>query len=184
MLYYNYALTLYRNEETDEAVHNLKSAIRLDNLYPSSHLLLANIMYEKNKRSPALMSCMFFLLLENNTQRSITGIKLLTNIMNAGVELKGKNSVNIYLDENALNDTLYPYNTVDLTIPLLMAMRNEKKNKKVSTEAFLSKTLEDTFSMIAELNENNNFAGEFWHDMYGKFFGGLQENKHTEALFY
>jgi tetratricopeptide (TPR) repeat protein len=77
LLLYNYAVSCARLGLTDESEDALTKALRNRISHPSSNLKLAYLKAGKGEKVSAIFGLYFFLLLENNTERSAEALEAL-----------------------------------------------------------------------------------------------------------
>ena len=180
LLYYNVALTQYKTSMLKDAEEHLKKGILLNPTHASSNFLLGAIMDQQGKRIQSLLATHFFLLIEPNTERSVSGLNLLSNLMNQGVERKDENTINLTLGNPELGDE---FSSANMMLSFIEASKiTEENNEKSEAELFYENT-ESVFTILKELAEKEPKEGIWW-EFYVDFYSKLIESGNTEAYCY
>ena len=148
-LLYNLAVTLAGKGELDEARKLLKKELGITPRHASGHFLLAKVFDAQGFRIPATLSYLRFLAFEPTGDRAKEAAARVLELLNAGVEVKDKNTVNLTIDTQARKDE-GDYGAVDMMIALAGGVRllpeNENKSEFERSRAQVSSTL----AMVAE----------------------------------
>jgi len=178
LLYFNLALTQFNNKgDVKEIETNLQLALKNNPLHPTSHLLLAYLMINQNKRTQSLLALYNFLLLEPTGKRAEKALELLNIQMKKGVKKDNDKSTTITLFTDGRDDDFAP---AELMLSMLEASKNSKENKgKSSNEMFIENT-SSFFAVLGELKKKDGF----WWDFYVDFFYALKNKNMTESLCY
>lgn len=102
-LYYNIAITYYRQGKYTDAETNAINAIKLQPKHASSHRIYAMITNKQNKLGCSLLGWCSFLLAEAQTKRSVEAMKYINAIINNGIKKNAEKSVTITMQENNMN---------------------------------------------------------------------------------
>jgi len=177
LLYYNLALTLFNTKGNPKEIEqDLQLALNIKPTHASSHLLLAYLMTNQNKRVQALLAIYNFLLIEPKTSRSIKALQLLDYQLKKGVKKDGDKNINITL---ALGDKDDEFSPAELMLSMLEASKNLDENKnKTAQELFISNT-QAFFSVLSETTKDKITS---WWKFYTGFFNDLQKNKMDETF--
>lgn len=177
LLYYNLALNYYKLRDLDKAEENAIKAIENNSNHATSHLLLANIHNQKGNSVQTLLASHYFLLLEPNTNRSITAYQILQANFGGNVtkDESKPNTINIMLSPNSDPQI----GAVELMISMLEASKSIEKNEgKTEDELFIDNT-ESFFKVLGELKTEENT--EIWWTFYTTFFYDLAQSEHLET---
>jgi tetratricopeptide (TPR) repeat protein len=102
-LYYNIAITYYRQGKYADAEANAINAIKLQPKHASSHRIYAMITNKQNKLGCSLLGWCSFLLVEPQTKRSVEAMAYVKAIINNGIKKNAEKSVTITMQENNMN---------------------------------------------------------------------------------
>lgn len=181
MLHFNLAVTQVRQGAHEEAKQSLKTALFIRPTHPSSHLVLAGVLWQEGNRIPALLAYTRFLMLEPNSKRSAGAREKIKAIINHGVskDQTKANQINVSFDPNE------PQNEGDFSvISLMLSLKSAQqftgdKEFKSEKDAMID-TYESVFSMMGESGQKDK-AGFIW-EYYAPFFVALKEKGHVPAL--
>jgi tetratricopeptide (TPR) repeat protein len=168
LLRYNYGLTLLRIGELDRAMIMFEKAIELNPFHPTSHLSIASIHSEAGDKVETILPCYFFLLLEPNSARSLTGLQLLESTLKRGYSVeKGKDGertkVNIYYDADSTKPQ--KIRSIELLFTMVSASAVGESDTLDEFSRFLetnTKFLDLVISMTDEL-KNDDDNKYLWH---------------------
>lgn len=179
LLHFNLGLTLYKTSQVEEAEASFINAIKLNPEHGTSHLLLAFAMSDQNKRVQSLLSCYYFLMLENKSKRSTLAYNLLNDQLNKGVSSSsdGKN-ISISVSSLGLDD---PFSTIDMAISLSLALNDTEINEGKTPGELFYKNTKTIFEMLVEQKAENN---GFWWDFYASYFEKVLTSEHLETYCY
>lgn len=181
LLYYNLGLDYYKLENDEKAEEALRNAIQARSDHPSSHLLLAHLMADKNQKVQSLLGLHYFLYLEPRSQRSKEAYELLRRLFGGNVKTDENkpNTVNIYVDAN---QTGGDFGAADMMISLLAASKTLDENKgKTEDELFIENTTA-FFKILGELKKKKNKG--LWWEFYIPFFYDLAKSEHIDTYCY
>lgn len=178
LLNYNIALTCYNQKEYDKAENAAIKAIILKPTHGSSHLILSVIMRDKGQRVKSILAMYYFLLLEPNSNRSLTNYNSLKNQLGQGVERKDEKNINVSVPFSSKSDD---FGAAEMMISLLEASKYTEENKdKTEMEIFIEKN-KSIFGILGELKKENR---GFWWDFYVTKFYDLNQSNNYEAFSY
>jgi tetratricopeptide (TPR) repeat protein len=101
-LYYNIALTYYKQKQYTEAETNALTAIRLDPKHASSQRIFALTTDAQGKLGASLLGWCNFLLIEPQTKRSAEAVAYVKAIINHGLKKNGDKGMNITMSTGDL----------------------------------------------------------------------------------
>lgn len=181
MIPFNLAITYIKAGQRDEGMEYLQRALRLNPNHPSSHLFLANLYRETNRRIPALMAYCRFLMLEPASNRTATARERLEGLIGAGVERKDEKNVSVTLFMPDKKDAKEAdFSSTDMMLSILVAGSVIKEGEKQSPPEQLKTLLSLAFGDIAKNAKGKGFAKSH----YAPYFEELEKKGYTEALVY
>lgn len=181
MLYYNLALNYYKLQDFENAENYVTKGIASNSNHSSSHLILAYINYNNNKRTQSLLNLHYFLFLEPNSRRSAEAGKLIQEIMRSNVsqDPNKPNTINLTW---SVPDKDNEFGSTELMLSMLEASKTLKENiDKTEDELFIKNTT-SFFKMLGE-RKNKNKESIYW-DIYIPFFNNLAQSEHMNAYCY
>ena len=181
LLYYNLALNHYKIKEFDEAEEIVTQGIEKQNNHASSHLLLAYLNYDKDRKVQTLLNLHYFLFLEPNSSRSKQAAELIHFIMGANVSQdKDKpNTINISL---SLPDEDDDFGAAEMMLSMLEASKTLEKNEGRSEDELFIENTGSFFSMMGELKKKKH-KGIYW-DIYVPLFYDLAKSEFLDTYCY
>jgi hypothetical protein len=180
LLYFNLGLTQYLLKKMDLAEENTIKAIRLNKTHASSHMLLAVIMQEKGARAKSILATYYFLMLEPNSDRSVSNYASLQEMLMQGISKTNDKTINVSIPYSSEKDD---FGTVDMSISLMAATiytSTDKKNKKKEIDA-LAEFTKTVFAICGELKKDQT---GFWWDFYVPAFYDLKNSGHCLTFAY
>ncbi len=180
LLLYNAAFTYFRVNKFDEAAYYSARAVSANPKHASSHLMLANSMYQLRKRPQSVMALYYFLLLEPNSKRSVGALQLLNRQRQAGVSKEGENKIAINIPEKDVHDE---FGTVDMIHSCVQALKDGDKNKDKTEEQLFYENTELLFKALDETKEKDRSKSVWW-ETYIPVFHDLLLSENTEAFCY
>ncbi len=177
LLFYNLGLNYFKMNELNKAKEYIIQAIGRNANHSSSHLMLANIEFQKGNKIPTLLSLHYFLLLEPTSSRSQDAYTMLMECMQKGIshDSEDENTINITLPDEEDN----PFSETELMLALLVASKNLEENKgKNEDEMFVANT-NRLFNFLGEFREEN--STEIWWTFYTPFFFKLSQSDYMET---
>ncbi|MGG5578497.1 tetratricopeptide repeat protein [Myroides sp. C15-4] len=183
MVYYNLAIAYWKQNKIDQAEMALIEGIHDNPMHASSHYMLAIIQADKGKRTEAMLSGYFFLLLETHTTRTVKMEQLVKNLYTTGVtetegSTKKKKSVNMTLDRERMAS---PFATVEMGLSLMAAHAFSEKNTKKG-DAFYSNTTR-FMGLVSEVKRpEEQVEDDIAMNFYVPFFGELYERNYTDVF--
>lgn len=179
LLHFNLGLTLYKTFQFEEAEKCFINAITINPDHGTSHLLLAYAMDEQNKRVQSILSCYYFLMLENKTSRSTLAYKLLRKLLRRGVSSSSDGtSITISLNSPAEED---PFRVIDVMISMSQALNKSEISEDKSPGELFYRNTETLFKVLKEQKAENN---GFWWDFYASYFEKVLDSDHLETYCY
>jgi tetratricopeptide (TPR) repeat protein len=179
MLHYNIAVSYVKLNQSDKAVENLIEGISNNNLHPSSHYLLGQIMYEQGDRVKSILPLYNFLLLEPQSNRSEEAYELLLSQLNQGVNKKSDKEIDVTIPMGNKKDD--EFGAADLMISLSSASRYTEENKEKSDIELFYESSESIFKILGELKKKQQ---GLWWDYYVPLFYNIAKNGHAKAFSY
>ena len=182
MLCYNMGISYSKINDSKNAELAFINAIKNKPSHASSHISLAVIEYQQNKRVESLLSLYYFLFLEPSSKRAETAYKLLKEQLggNAKKDKNDKNSITIFVDPKALESE---FSLAEFVLATQEALNMSKENKKKTPEELFIETTKSFFTVLGELKENGQKASIWW-DFYVPFFYDLAKSKHIDTFCY
>jgi len=172
---FNLGLSYYNRKDWDKAEACLIKAITIDKSYPGSHFLLAHIMINKGETVKSMLSFYYFLLLEQDTQRTSDAYEILEELWKSSVtNLEGKTIISI---NNGNNDF---YKMVDLAVK----MKAESYDGNFEPADRLRVFSENTNLLFDVISQTYEGKLGFWELTYLDFFKELHNKGYTESFAY
>lgn len=162
--YYNHALQCARSGEIDNATNSVIHAIMANPSYASSHLLLSNIMAQKNCYVKTILPLYFFLMLEPLTARAKQAYSNLLESITHQRMSKPQHGRFAHVGRTLDSD----FASAELSMGILFPFTNQSDE----FSAFLLYN-ELFFKTLGELRKDNT---NFWWDFYVNFFVGIQKS--------
>lgn len=174
LLRFNLGVTLFRMGDAVKAEQSFITAIELNPSHAGSHYLLAYISEQANKRVQAILSYYFFLMLENDSERSLNAINSLVRLQQQSVSKNDDNKFSILIDPRNSDTDL-----ASIELAIAMATTSNELLKQGSEQATF---LNSTRLLFGILSETKIAEENFWLEFYANFFAKLHQNGHTEAF--
>ncbi len=178
LLRYNMALSLFNSKQYDEAQEYAISAVEIQPDHGSSHLLLAYIMFDKGQRVKSMLPLYYFLLIEQDSDRSTTAYDLLTSLWNQGITLQGRKEIRLVNAGYKYSD----FGSAELAISLMKAA--EESNDDIELQNELINFAKNNDSLFKLLSESAIDKEGFWWEFYVDFFTKIEENNLAEPFSY
>ncbi|MBN2745039.1 MAG: tetratricopeptide repeat protein [Marinilabiliaceae bacterium] len=150
LLHYNMALSQFNLGKLGEAEQHARLSLSLDMGHPSGHLLLSNIMLQKNERVKSMMSLYYYLLMEQDADRSIKAWDMLNAIWDYVLKQSGRSASSDY----------YQAFEADL-----VKQAKSESRKLDGIDQFVSRT-GYFLEYMPQMVDNN----DFWQQHYVMFF--------------
>ena len=187
-LYFNKGITLTSVKKYDESIASFQKSVLLNPKHGSSHNAIARISAFDNKRIPALLAYCRFLVVEPQGARAKENLQAVQKIMKGSAEQTGKNSINISISPDMLNDTVKngkvpenSFTTTDLILAMDAGLDYDKKNKnKTEAEQFIRKFE----TVCASLKESQPGHHGFFWDYYAPYFIAMKDKNLIEPFAY
>jgi Tfp pilus assembly protein PilF len=180
LVHYNLAVTLKNLNRHDDAKKSLKAALMLDPKHPSSHLLLASILWQTGYRTPAFFPAARFLTLEPKTERAGVALRIVRDVLGAGVTRTGENSITIPFSTDTKKDE-GDFSAVEMFLGLTQVASMSEKNKgKTETQV----RIEQFGSLLSLLGEQTDRKKQsaFIFTYYVPYFVELKQRGHLEPF--
>ncbi|MGB7785321.1 MAG: tetratricopeptide repeat protein [Salinimicrobium sp.] len=177
LLYYNHGISCMNSGKLDKAFESAVSAIDLNPMHGSSHLLLSDVMAAKNSRIQAILPLYFFLLTENHTERAKTRFADLRKYLDHGVSKTDEGTLDVNIPVSGNSD----FDAAEMMISLLKSSEDLEENRDKPRLQLFAENNDKIFKMLGELKKEQ--GGIFW-ELYVPFFSQLAENGHTETYSY
>ncbi len=172
LLRYNLALSLFNAKEYDEAQEYAISAIEIEPKHGSSHLLLAYIMFDKGDRVQSMLPLYYFLLIEQDSDRSNTAYDLLQSLWNQGVTMKGRRDIMLVNAGYKYSD----FGPAEQAVSLMKAEESSHKENLENIENKLIHFAQNNQSLFKFLTEASVDKDGFWWEFYVNFFSKIANN--------
>lgn len=179
MLNYNLAVSYFKAKYLDKAEQAAIKAVELDPTHASSQLLLSGIMENKNQRIKAILAIYHFLLIENDSKRSLQALNKLKELLMLGVKKESEQKINITLPSSSSSGD--PLSAAETMISLIGATRYIEKNKNMTDIEYFVDFNKTLFSYLGEIKKENK---GIWWDLYVKEFQDLARTNNYEAYSY
>ena len=181
LLRYNLALSLFHAKEYDKAQEYAINAVELAPDHSSSHLLLAYIMFDKGERVQSMLPLYYFLLIEQDSERSSTAYELLNALWDQGVRVKGQRDIKLVKAGFHYND----FGAAELAISLIKAGEDKVDLESVYGEDNqLINFANNNKTLFKILGESAIDKSGFWWEFYVNFFTKLEKNDLSEPFSY
>lgn len=183
LLSYNLALSFFNDGKYDKAQEYVVRAIESYPAHASSHLLLSYIMFDKGERVQSMLPLYYFLLLEQDSDRSETAYELLGSLWNQGVRTKGQRDIQLVEAGFKYND----FASVELAVSMIKAsesMAKEGNNLSDTSNSLLVKFANNSKVFFKILKDESEDKEGFWWDFYVNFFSKIDKNDLTEPFSY
>jgi tetratricopeptide (TPR) repeat protein len=179
-LHYNLAVTYASLNKFEDAKKSFKEAVAAEPNHPSSHLGLSQTYSKDNYKIPAMLALCRFLIVEPNSNRSVTAIQTLKAMAQSGVKSEDDKKITILMDASAKTDE-GDFDAASLALSLMGAARRlEESKNKTQAQLFV-----DSFDMLfsAMGNSDKKSAGFAWN-YYRPYFVEMQSRKYVEPFCY
>ncbi len=181
LLHYNLALSQFNNKQYEEAQEHAVFAIEMYPAHASSHLLLAYIMFDMGERVRSMLPLYYFLLLEQDSDRSTTAYDLLGSLWNQGVRVKGQRDIQLIKAGFNYGE----FANAELAVSMIKASEFEKEAEGTEIgNSLLVKFANNSTTLFKILEESSVDKNGFWWDFYVNFFSKLQKNNFSETFCY
>ena len=181
LAHYNLALSLFNEKESDKAQEHVIRAIEIYPAHASSHLLLAYIMFDKGERVQSMLPLYYFLLLEQDSDRSSTAYELLSSLWSQGIRQKGQRDIQLVKAGFKYDE----FASAELAVGMIKASENiRKEGESKFSNAILVRFAENNETLFKILEESSKDKYGFYWDFYVKFFKKIQKNNFAEAYSY
>lgn len=182
LLHYNLAVTYRSTGKLEDARKTVKQAITIDPQHPGSHAVLAGLWYEGRYRTPALLAAGRFLVLAPTSQRATGALKIVKEVMGAGVTTGPNNQINIFFDTDAKKDE-GDFTPMDLILGLGKAGSMTEKNKGKSELQLLVGQFELFLAVMSEQSGKADRSKFTWK-FYAPYFFEMKQKNYVEPFVY
>jgi len=172
---FNLGLSYYNNNNFEMAERSLIRSIDVDHTYAPSHYLLSHVMLRKGETIKAMLSLYYFLLLEQDTERSQEAFDMLVELWKSGVNITDESKI-VSIDRDA--DDFYKM--LDLEIKLKTTSYKNKFEPDERLKVFIS----NTGMFLDVISQKYKGRVGFWEHTYLDFFKDLYEKKFTNSFAY
>ncbi|GAF01508.1 tetratricopeptide repeat protein [Saccharicrinis fermentans] len=181
LLHYNLALSCFNNHQMEEAMEHTISAIEIYPAHASSHLLLAYTMFDMGERVQSMLPLYYFLLLEQDSDRSSTAYDMLESLWNQGVRVKGQRDIQLIKAGFNYGE----FANAELAVSMIQPSDfSEDHAKSKVKNKLLNKFVSNSTTLFKVLEESAVDKDGFWWDFYVNFFSKLHRNELDEAFSY
>ncbi len=150
MLLYNLAVTLWGQQQLEEARELLKKELTLNGNHASGHYALAKIFETENFRSAAILSYLRFLSLEPSSPRSKDAATSVLALLSLGVEHEDEKNTTITVDPDAPKEE-GDFGPWEMGLALSAAVRTLPENRHKSDFDLSREQLVSSLKMLVEL---------------------------------
>ncbi|HWN11013.1 MAG TPA: tetratricopeptide repeat protein [Pyrinomonadaceae bacterium] len=182
LLHFNLAVTYRNMGKLDDARKTVKHAVTLDPQHPGSHAVLAGMWHDGRYRTPSLFAAGRFLVLEPRSQRAVGLLKIVKEVMGAGVSAGPNNQINIFFDTAAKKDE-GDFGSIDLILGLGKAASMTGSNKGKSEMQLLVGQFE-TFLAIMSEQSGKADRSKFTWKFYAPYFFEMKQKNYVEPFVY
>ena len=190
-LHFNKGITLSGQKEHDDALKCFERSVTCNPKHPGSHNAIARTLEVQNKKIPALLAYVRFMIVEPTSGRAAQNFQRIRVLMEGGATKTDKNKINITINASSLGDTLPDGSNADnnfttqelilaLSGALSMSDGKKKKKPKSEVETFIS----NFGSLCSSLEESRTKNRGFYWEFYADYFIALHNKKLTETLGY
>ena len=185
LLHYDMALSFFNARKYDKALEHVVNAIEIYPAHASSHLLLAYVSFENGERVQSMLPLYYFLLLEQDSDRSLTAYNMLSSLWNQGVRQKGQRDIQLVKSGYKYND----FASAELAVSMINAGASVSdslnvENMPETRNSLLAKFVSNSKVLFKILEEESVGKNGFWWDFYGVFFAKVERNDLSESLSY
>ncbi|WP_282038797.1 tetratricopeptide repeat protein [Saccharicrinis aurantiacus] len=181
LLYYHLANSLYREKKYEEAQEQLINLFKINPTYGSGHLLMAYIEYDKGERIKAMLPLYYYLLVEQDSERSEGVYDFLNNLWNQGVRVKAQRESKLYTAGVNLGDFAEQEHLLKEYEINRDTVINEVGGIKNLTLIRFAENTNYLFSSLGNTPEvNYGFYWEFYVDLFAK----INRNHYSDAYSY
>jgi antitoxin component YwqK of YwqJK toxin-antitoxin module/Tfp pilus assembly protein PilF len=170
LLYFNRGIVYLRQKDMASAQKDFQKAVTLNPYHASSHLRLGIIAFNQGRLIPAALSLMFFMQLENESQRASDVVVTFEKMLKREVEPDGP------LVSSTDGDD---FGDLEAIIKSKVAL-NGKYKSKIKLNYDLVKQLQ---LLMDKLTYNKGDHG-FWMQTYVPFFTAMQKEGYFENYMY
>lgn len=183
MLYYNLAVTYIRIGKPEDARKSIKRSLSINPTYASSHLFLGELYYKGGYKTPALLATSHFLVLEPNSERSLSAYKVVLKLLQGGVSAGDKpGDTIITLDFSAKKDE-GDFDAIDLAMGLTKAGDSLEENKGKTKAQLAVEQLDTYLAILSELDQKENKSKFVWQ-YYVPYFSEMKKRNYVEPFYY
>jgi tetratricopeptide (TPR) repeat protein len=186
MLHFNKGVTLAGLQQITEAQTALEEAIRCNPKHPGSLNALGRILYDQDKKIPAILVLSRFLAVEVQSKRAAEDFVILQKLLTGNATKTGKNSITINMDAKAMNldkKAANNFSFVEMRLALKSALRlatDSLPSTKNEIKQFTS-----TMQTICELLKTQQSEGTgFYWTFFAPYLIAMEDQKHLETFAY
>ncbi len=175
---YNMAITFFKIDSVDSAMHYVRQQIERMPNHVSSHVLLGRLHARKGSRGVAMLAFSKALLLEPKSERSAVILEELFAAASGGVMVVG-DTTQIAMHSYSLSDTSEKFTPMDMMLQgavVAVAIKDQKiPTTMMQKQVEIFNTL---FASCSTLKESGGFVGT----TYVPMFTDLYERKFTQEF--
>jgi len=178
-LEFNLGITLAKLQQWDEARAAMRTTVTLDPNYASAHFRLGTFYARTGARLPAALALCRFLVLEPDSERSISALVALQGIFDSYVKRGDKAkqiSVIVKLDTPKEDGD---FGALDMALGVVLANNTLDSEKAKSKDDLLTSTFERLLAIATETPEG---PAEFWQKYYLRYFRELKAKGYVEPF--
>lgn len=180
LLHYNLALAYFNAKKYKKCEEAAINAIKANPEHGSSHLILADCMYQQGSRAKAILPLYYYLTIQPVGDRAKRALSVLkTRLANS---ISVNNDKEITINVSRLPDDKDEFQLMDISISLVLIGLIEKQKAQQMTPAELfALTNKGLFELMAEQQKGKS---GFWWETYAGMLAEIANAGHTEAFSY
>ncbi len=178
-VYYNLAITYFRQKKYTESRSELKKAVTNNFAYPSPHYLLAVVFNGTKYKIPAFLAAARLVSLEANTQRTVGAVKILADVLKPAPKDPTTGNINIFMNLDAAKDE-GDFGMFELLLGTLTVVKGDEDKNKTDNEMYV----DAIGTIIAMLAEDKKMSSTFVGKTYVPFMNEMKKSGHVEAFGY
>lgn len=182
-LYYNKGVTLAGSQKYEEALLCFEKSVSLNPKHASSHNGVAQLIYAKKAKMPALMAFCRFLVQEPQGKRAEVNLDILQKILKADVKKTGENNItlSIAMPEKGKKAKENDFAMTEMMLGLASALDYDDENKN---ETEIMQFIRKIDIICGSLGEGKKEGKGFYWENYAPYFIELKEKKLTQTFAY
>jgi tetratricopeptide (TPR) repeat protein len=182
LLNFNKGITYTVMNDYDKAYNCYQQALIARPLHASSYFRVAELLRSSN-HIPSMLASIMHLVLEPQTERSVTSFSSVKELMFGNVKKTGDNSITITMDASMLSDKKSKKKPDNFSMQEMIFTMSSALDKD-SVMNSITKTDVEKFDLKLQLLINSLSDGErgFFSERYVPFFKKLKEKEYTNIV--